>query len=211
MVTNFSKKSKFSILPIVHGSRIMDGRDHIGPGSCIILFVQSFPHYLIKVGQGCGGAVEYFVWSWTMYVVQCKKSMHLTSSHTCTTYHLPNSNFACVCRMCSHNVIFMLCTLYPCLFFWLQLLGPQGNALIGQALIDVDDLGDTSIILDAFGNSFQDRPPLMWMTLGTHHQPFQILFRSGRISSVYIVGCWLVGCGWVTLFQNLFILSVVVL
>ena len=36
-------------------------------------------------------------------------------------------------------------------------------------------------------------------------------FRSGRISSVYIVGCWLVGCGWVTLFQNLFILSVVVL
>ena len=37
------------------------------------------------------------------------------------------------------------------------------------------------------------------------------VFRSGRISSVYIVGCWLVGCGWVTLFQNLFILSVVVL
>ena len=165
MATIFSKKSKFSILPIVHGSRIMDGcmaddlagrRDHIGPGSCIILFVQSFPHYLIKVGWGCGGAVEQFVCSWSMYVVQCKKSMHLTSSHTCTTYHLPNSNFACVCRMCSHNLIFMLCTLYPCLFFWLQLLGPQGNALIGQALIDVDDLGDTSsTISDTFGYSFQ--------------------------------------------------------
>ena len=38
------------------------------------------------------------------------------------------------------------------------------------------------------------------------------IFRSGRISSVYIVGWLLVGC-WlvVTLFQNLFILSVVVL
>ena len=35
------------------------------------------------------------------------------------------------------------------------------------------------------------------------------LFRSGRISSVYIVGCLLVGN--ITLFQNLFILSDVVL
>ena len=62
---------------------------------------------------------------------------------------------------------------------------------LGQAPIDVDDLGDTSsIILDTFAYSLgemilqdaQDRPQLMWMTLGTH-QLLQILlaiaFRIG--------------------------------
>ena len=38
-----------------------------------------------------------------------------------------------------------------------------------------------------------------------------LIFRSDRISSVYIVSKWVVGCGLVTLFQNLLILSVVVL
>ena len=38
-----------------------------------------------------------------------------------------------------------------------------------------------------------------------------IVFRSDRISSVYIVSKWVVGCWLVTLFLNLFILSVVVL
>ena len=37
------------------------------------------------------------------------------------------------------------------------------------------------------------------------------IFRSDRISSVYIVSKWVVGCGLVTLFQNLLILSVAVL
>ena len=40
-----------------------------------------------------------------------------------------------------------------------QLLGQ--NASIGQAPIDVDDLGDRSITLDTFGFSFQDNREML--------------------------------------------------
>ena len=55
--------SKVPIQPIVHGSCMVhgcmaeqgEGICCIEPGSSIILFVQPFPQYLIKVGYGCGG------------------------------------------------------------------------------------------------------------------------------------------------------------
>ena len=55
----------------------------IGPGSSIILFVQPFPQYLIKVGYGWGVRLSslYWVGVCIMYVVQCKKKYVLKNRH----------------------------------------------------------------------------------------------------------------------------------